>query len=69
MLRAWKKLIWDGSRPVGPAGQVKSMGASEPTLAYVGILFASILFFNSKKDASVKISPTLSFNCGIRDFS
>jgi hypothetical protein len=43
MLRAWKKLIWEGSRPVGPAGTVKSIGAVEPTLASVGTLLASSL--------------------------
>ena len=43
MLRAWKKLIWEGSSPVGPAGTVKSIGAVEPTLASVGTLLASSL--------------------------
>jgi len=47
MFKAWKKLIWDGSRPVGPAGTVKSMGAVEPTLASVGTLLASSLVLSS----------------------
>jgi hypothetical protein len=38
ILRAWKKLIWDGSSPVRPAGQLKSIGETTPILASVGIL-------------------------------
>lgn len=40
IINAWKKLICDGSSPVGPAGTVKSTGATTPILASVGILFA-----------------------------
>jgi len=42
MFKAWKKLICDGSKPVGPAGTAKSIGERAPTLASVGTLFASI---------------------------
>ena len=41
-LRAWKKLIWEGSSPVGPGGMAKSTGEMVPILASVGTLLASI---------------------------
>jgi len=31
--KAWKKLIYEGSRPVGPSGMVTEIGATTPTLA------------------------------------
>eukprot|EP00919_Chromeraceae_sp_WS-2016_P000810 GHVR01002083.1.p2 GENE.GHVR01002083.1~~GHVR01002083.1.p2 ORF type:complete len:100 (+),score=4.01 GHVR01002083.1:3193-3492(+) len=62
ILKAWKKLIWDGSSPVGPARQVKSIGAIAPTLASVGSLFVSIFFLSSKIGASQKIKAILSLS-------
>ncbi len=47
MFKAWKKLICDGSKPVGPAGTAKSTGETTPTLASVGILLDSIWFLSS----------------------
>ena len=32
-LDTWKKLVWEGSRPVLPAGTVTSTGATRPTRA------------------------------------
>ena len=29
----WKKLVWEGSRPVLPAGTITSHGATRPTRA------------------------------------
>lgn len=69
MFKAWKKLIWDGSRPVGPAGTVKSIGAVEPTLASVGTLLASSFDLSSYTGASVKISAILSLRSGTRVLS
>merc|ERR1719238_2615351 len=36
MLRAWKKEVWAGSRPVGPLGIVQLHGAITPALAAAG---------------------------------
>ena len=69
MLRAWKKLIWEGSRPVAPAGQVKSMGETTPTLASVGTLLASILPLSSWTLASLKMSATFCLRKGIKTLS
>eukprot|EP00961_Rhodomonas_salina_P228159 3083792-Rhodomonas_salina.1 len=33
MPRAWKKPVWVGSRPVGPASSATSFGARAPALA------------------------------------
>ena len=66
MLRAWKKLICEGSSPVGPAGTVKSTGETTPTRASVGSLLASILFLSSKIGASEKIIAILSLRIGMR---
>jgi len=57
--RAWKKLIWDGSRPVGPGGIITSIGATEPTLAGVGTLFDSMIGLSSKTGLSEKMRPIL----------
>ena len=65
IFKAWKKLIWDGSRPVGPAGTEKSIGANEPTLASVGTLLASSLVLSSKTGASVKMRAILSLRSGM----
>jgi hypothetical protein len=64
MFKAWKKLICDGSKPVGPAGTAKSTGETTPTLASVGILLASILVFKVKTGASQKIRAILSLSNG-----
>jgi len=59
MDKAWKKVIYDGSIPVGPGGITISIGATEPTLAAVGTLLDSISGLNSKTGVSEKIKPTL----------
>lgn len=64
MFKAWKKLIWDGSKPVGPAGTAKSIGERAPSLASVGTLLASILVLRVKTGASQKIRATLSLRSG-----
>jgi len=46
--RAWKKVIYDGSIPVGPGGMTTSIGETAPTLAAVGTLFDSISGLSSK---------------------
>ena len=54
---------------MGPAGTAKSMGATTPILASVGILFASILPLSSWTEASVKIRATLSLSIVVRAWS
>merc|ERR1719181_2759905 len=42
MLRAWKKEVWAGSRPVGPLGIVHEVGAMTPALAGAGLTYSLI---------------------------
>jgi len=69
IFKAWKKLICEGSSPVGPAGTEKSIGAITPILASVGILLASILPLSSWTEASVKIRATFCLSNGVRAWS
>lgn len=59
MCKAWKKLIYEGSRPVGPSGIVTSQLAITPTLAAWAILFDSTTGLISKAGSSVNNKPTL----------
>ena len=67
--KAWKKLIWEGSRPVGPAGQAKSMGDRAPTLASVGTLLDSICCLRVKTGASEKMKAIFSLRSGSKTFN
>lgn len=69
MFKAWKKLICEGSSPVGPAGTAKSIGATTPILASVGILLASILPLSSWTEQSVKIRATFCLSKLLRAWS
>jgi hypothetical protein len=44
MLRAWKKAVWAGSRPVGPFSILHPFGAMTPALAAAGLRFVSLAF-------------------------
>jgi len=57
--KAWKNEIYDGSKPVEPAGTTTVHGANIPTLAYVLTFNDSIFGLTSKAASFVKINPTL----------
>jgi len=57
--KAWKKLIYEGSNPVGPPGIVTSQGAILPGLATAYTLLDSITYLSSEQGVSVKIRPIL----------
>lgn len=61
ILRAWKNLISDGSRPVGPALTVTSTGDTYPTFALHGIVKPSICAFMVDTAPLVKSKATLPF--------
>lgn len=62
ILRAWKKEIYDGSKPVGPASITTSFGAVVPTFAAVSNLLFSISGFKSYAGFYEKINPTFPVN-------
>lgn len=62
IFKAWKKEIYEGSIPVGPAGTVTSTGETTPTLATVAILLDSIIGINSKTGASDTTKANFPFN-------
>mmetsp|Transcript_27974 Transcript_27974/g.27652 ORF Transcript_27974/g.27652 Transcript_27974/m.27652 type:complete len:221 (+) Transcript_27974:398-1060(+) len=57
--RAWKKEVWEGSMPVGPAGTRTSLGATTPTRAAAPTLYLSISAFTSFRSPLVNTIPTL----------
>merc|ERR1719183_2218697 len=59
MLRAWKKEVCAGSRPVGPLGIVQLHGAMTPALAAAGFWNSSITAWMSSSSPLVKMKPRL----------
>merc|ERR1719486_833034 len=59
MLRAWKKEVCAGSRPVGPLGMVQLHGAITPAFAAAGFTYSLITVSMSSKLPLVKTKPIL----------
>jgi len=64
MFKAWKKEVWPGSKPVGPAGTHTSSGAKEPDLAAAGTLLVNTNFRTSLKLPLVNTKPILPYTNG-----
>lgn len=69
ILRAWKNLISDGFKPVGPFLITTSLYEVTPTLALHGIVNPSTYFFIAATDPCVKIKATLFLIKGTRFLS
>eukprot|EP01085_Mycamoeba_gemmipara_P000832 Mycagemm_TRINITY_DN10317_c2_g1::TRINITY_DN10317_c2_g1_i2::g.832::m.832 type:complete len:118 gc:universal TRINITY_DN10317_c2_g1_i2:601-248(-) len=65
MLSAWRKEVWVGSRPVGPAGTTTSLGARVPTLAGASTRRPTTLFFTVLRSPLVNTKPMLPRTCDI----
>merc|ERR1719284_861488 len=59
MLRAWKKEVCAGSRPVGPLGMVQLHGAITPALAAEGLTYSLITSSTGSSEPEVKTKPML----------
>merc|ERR1719183_1837616 len=59
MLRAWKKEVCAGSRPVGPLGIVQLHGAMTPALAAAGFWNSLMISWMSSRSPLVKMKPRL----------
>lgn len=66
ILRAWKNLISDGFKPVGPFLIKTSFYDITPTLALHGMVNPSIYFFIAATEPWVKTKATLCLIKGIR---
>jgi len=69
IFKAWKKEIYEGSIPVGPAGTTTSTGEVTPTLATVAILLDSIIGINSKTGLSERTIAKFPFKLSISVFN
>merc|ERR1719473_71920 len=65
MLRAWKKEVCAGSRPVGPLGIVQLHGAITPALAASGFTNSFSVSMTLSRSALVKMKPRLPFMTGM----
>merc|ERR1719453_2020591 len=59
MLRAWKKEVCAGSRPVGPLGIVQLHGAMTPALAAAGFTNSLRVSMVLSRSPQVKMKPRL----------
>mmetsp|Transcript_36188 Transcript_36188/g.94121 ORF Transcript_36188/g.94121 Transcript_36188/m.94121 type:complete len:231 (+) Transcript_36188:234-926(+) len=59
MFRVWKKEVWEGSRPVGPAGMVTATGAMAPARAGAPTSLSLRTSKISENSALVKTKPRL----------
>merc|ERR1719486_776932 len=67
MLRAWKKEVCAGSRPVGPLGIVQLHGAMTPALAAAGFTNSLSSSRTPSRSPLVKMKPRLPLMTGTID--
>merc|ERR1719473_532306 len=67
MLRAWKKEVCAGSRPVGPLGIVQLHGAITPALAAAGFTNSVRTSKTESRSPLVKMKPRLPLMTGMMD--